>query len=123
MGFFSKLIGLVPKKQPLHLDDSNFEAEVLKAKDPVLVDVWGARCAPCKRLEPIMMELTALYEGRVKVCEISAETAPRTMARLQIQSTPTVLYFKNGKELERVSGFRGSLYHQQSVQELFGIEG
>jgi thioredoxin 1 len=123
MGFFSKLIGLVPKKQPFHLDDANFDAEVIKAQGPVIVDVWGARCAPCKQLEPIVMELAALYEGRVKVCEISAETAPRTMARLQIQSTPTVLYFKDGKELERVSGFRGSLYHQQSVQELFGIEG
>ena len=70
-----------------------------------------------------MMELAALYDGRVKVCELAAENAPRVMERLQIQATPTVLYFKDGKELERVSGFRGSLYHQQSVQELFGIEG
>lgn len=123
MGFFSKLIGLVPKQQPLHLDDANFEAEVLRSEQPVLVDVWGARCAPCKKLEPILMELAAQYQGRVKVCEIGAESAPRTMARLQIQSTPTVLYFKDGKELERVSGFRGSLYHQQSIEELFGIEG
>lgn len=123
MGFFSKLIGLVPKKQPFHLDDANFETEVLKSTQPVMVDVWGARCAPCKQLEPIMMELAALYDGRVKVCELAAENAPRVMERLQIQATPTVLYFKDGKELERVSGFRGSLYHQQSVQELFGIEG
>ena len=123
MGFFAKLIGIVPKKQPLHLDDSNFEAEVLKSKQPVLVDVWGARCAPCKQLEPIVMELAAHYDGRVKICEISAEAAPRTMARLEIQSTPTVLYFKDGKERERVSGFRGSLYHRQSIHDLFGIDG
>jgi thioredoxin len=122
MSFFSKLLGLVPKQQPLHLDDTNFEAEVLKSKQPVIVDVWGARCAPCKKLEPILMELAAQYQGRVKVCEIAAEGAPRTMARLQIQSTPTVLYFKEGKERERVSGFRGSLYHQQTIEELFGIE-
>ena len=57
----------------------------------------------------------------MKVCEIAAETAPRTMAFLQIRSTPTVLYFKDGKELERVSGFHGSLYHQQTIEELFGI--
>jgi thioredoxin-like negative regulator of GroEL len=123
MSFFSKLLGIVPKQQPVHLDDANFEVEVLQAKQPVLLDVWGTRCAPCKKLEPILMELAAQYEGRVKVCEIAAEGAPRTMARLQVQGTPTVLYFKDGKELERVSGFRSSLYHQQSIEELFGIEG
>jgi thioredoxin 1 len=121
MGFFSKLLGIVPKRQPLHLTDANFSAEVLSSREPVLIDVWGQRCAPCKQLEPIVMELAAQYEGRVKVCEIAAESAPRTMSMLQIQSTPTVLYFKDGQELERVMGFRGSLYHQQTIEALFGI--
>lgn len=121
MGFFSNLLGIVPKQQPVHLDDANFEAEVLRSELPVLVDVWGAKCAPCRRLEPVVMELAAQYRGKVKVCELAAETAPRSMALLQVQSTPTVLYFQAGKELERVQGFRGSLYHQQTIEELFGI--
>lgn len=121
MGFFSKLLGITAKQQPLHLNDTNFASEVLKSTQPVLIDVWGQRCSHCKRLEPIMMELAAQYAGRVKVCEIAAEAAPRTMSLLQIQSTPTVLYFKDGQELERVAGFKGSLYHQQSIEALFGI--
>jgi thioredoxin-like negative regulator of GroEL len=112
-----------PKKQPVHLDDASFEREVLKSSAPVIVDVWGARCAPCKQLEPIIMELAGAYDGRVKVCEVNAESAPRTMQRLGIQSTPTVLYFKAGRELDRVSGFRSSLYHKQAIEELFGIAG
>jgi thioredoxin-like negative regulator of GroEL len=120
MGLLS-FFGIVPKQQPVHLDDTNFAAEVLRSELPVLVDVWGAKCSHCRRLEPIIMQLAAQYAGRVKVCEIAAESAPRTMALLQIQSTPTVIYFAQGKELERVSGFRGSLYHQQTIEALFGI--
>ena len=121
MGLFSKLLGITPKKQPLHLDDTNFEREVAKSELTVLVDVWGARCPSCKQLEPIVMELAAQYDGRVKVCELNAESAPRTMVKLGIQATPTVLYFSKGKELDRVAGFRGSLYHVQAIQELFGV--
>lgn len=105
----------------MHLDDQNFVVEVLESQIPVLVDVWGAKCAPCRRLEPIVMELAAQYKGRVKVCELAAESSPRTMALLQVQSTPTVLYFQAGQEVERIPGFRGSLYHQQTIEELFGI--
>jgi thioredoxin 1 len=121
MGLFSKLLGITPKKQPLHLDDANFDREVGKSELPVLVDVWGSRCSHCKQLEPILMELAAQYDGRVKVCELNAESSPRTMAKLGVQATPTVLYFSKGKELDRVSGFRGSLYHVQALEELFGV--
>ncbi len=121
MGFLSKLFSGTPKKQPVHLDDANFEREVLRAKEPVLVDVWGARCAPCKQLEPVIMELAGAYDGRVKVCELNAESAPRAMVRLGVRSTPTVLYFRDGRELERVSGFRSSVYHKQTIEELFEI--
>jgi thioredoxin-like negative regulator of GroEL len=121
MGLLEKLLGGAKKVPPVHLDDQSFDAEVARAELPVLIDVWGARCAPCKQLEPVILELAGRYDGRVKVCEINAESAPRTMQRLRIQSTPTVLYFKAGKELDRVTGFRSSLYHQQAIEELFGI--
>jgi len=121
MGFLSKLLGLTPPAKPLHLHDANFADEVLRSKLPVLIDVWGPGCGPCKQLEPVVMDLTASYEGRVKVCELNAAAAPRTSARLQIQATPTVLYFHDGRELERVAGFRSSLFHKQTIEELFGI--
>ena len=121
MGFFSKLLGLTPKKQPVHVNDDTFAAEVLQSKQPVILDVWGPNCAPCKQLEPIIMGLAAEYEGRVKVCEMTPQLAPRSAARLKIKGTPTVLYFQRGKEVERVVGMRSSLFHQQTIEEVFGI--
>jgi len=122
MSLLGKLFGLTPKTPPLSLNDQNFEAEVLHSQLPVLIDVWGPGCGPCKQLEPIIMDLANEFSGRVKVCELSAHAAPRTLSRLGVQATPTVLYFADGKELERVAGFRSSLFHKQTIAELFGID-
>ncbi len=121
MSFLGKLFGLTPKKMPFHLDDANFEAEVFTSNLPVLIDVWGPSCGPCKQLEPIIMDLAARYDGRVKVCELSAAGAPRAATLLRVQHTPTVFYFLEGRELERIPGFRSSLFHEQSIQDHFGI--
>jgi len=121
MGFFSKLLGLGPQVLPLHIDDSNFEAEVLRADVPVMLDVWGPSCAPCKQLEPIVISLTKKYQGKVKVAELNAAAAPRAAQRLGVRGTPTVLFFRKGKEVERVVGFRGEAYHDEIIQtELLG---
>ena len=121
MGILGKLFGSTPKKQPTHLTDANFLAEVTNSPLPVIIDVWGSSCAPCKQLEPVMMELAGVYDGKIRVCEMNAESAPRSCARLQIRGTPTVVYLRGGKELDRVVGFRSSLYHHQAVEELFQI--
>jgi thioredoxin 1 len=122
MSLLGKLFGITPKKMPFHLDDANFEAEVLAATMPVLVDVWGPSCGPCKQLEPIIMDLASRYDGRVKVCELSAATSPRVTTLLRVQHTPTVIYFFEGAERERIPGFRSSLFHAQTIQEHFGID-
>lgn len=122
MGFFSKLLGLEDDRpRPVHLDDESFRQEVFESDLPVIVDVWSSTCAPCKRLEPIIMDLTRSYDGRVKVCEANPEHAPRSLGQLQIRGTPTVLFFDGGKEVERVVGFRGSLYFEEAIEELFGV--
>lgn len=122
MGIFSKLLGLSDDRpRPVHLTDDNFDDEVLQSDLPVLVDVWSATCAPCKRLEPIIMDLTKAYAGRLKVCEANPEHAPRSLGQLGIRGTPTVLCFEDGHERERIVGFRGSLYFEECIEELFGI--
>lgn len=122
MSLLGKLFGRAPKKPPVSLNDGNFASEVLRSELPVLIDVWGPGCGPCKQLEPVIMDLANELDGRVKVCELSTHAGPRTLAQLGVQATPTVLYFADGKELERVAGFRSSLFHRQTVAELFGIE-
>jgi len=123
MGFLANLFGLGPQVLPVHVDDANFEAEVLRSELPVMLDVWGPGCAPCKQLEPIVIGLTKKYQGRVKVAELNAAEAPRAARRLGVQGTPTVVYLRSGKEIERVVGFRGELYHDEIIQtELLGAK-
>jgi thioredoxin 1 len=122
MGWFTELLGIMPKKPPEHVGDENFVEVVMKSDIPVILDVWGPNCGPCKKLEPIIMQLAAAYDGRIRVCEMNAADAPRTAGRLRVRGTPTVIYFgPRGQEKERVVGLRGSLYHEQTVEELFGI--
>ena len=125
MSFIGKIFGGGKKKKaPEHLDDKNFHTEVLQSDVPVIVDVWGSNCAPCKQLEPVMMQLAGEYEGRVKVCELMADQNPKTMQRYNVRGTPTVLYFKpKGRLIERVSGFRGWLYHQEIIENELLTEG
>jgi thioredoxin 1 len=123
MTWIGKLLGITPQQKPLSVTDATFEQEVLHSELPVLLDVWGPSCGPCKQLEPIIMDLAAQYRGKVKVCELSAASNPLSVGRLQVRATPTVIYYKDGQELERLHGFRSSLFHRQTIQELFGIEG
>ena len=117
MGLLAKLFGpRAPRVQPMHVDDASFAAEVLRSKLPVVLDVWSPGCAPCRMLEPVVMDLATDYAGRVKVAELNAAEAGRTAARYGVMGTPTVLFFRNGREIERVVGFVGSRYLREIVE-------
>ena len=109
-----KWLGIVGESEtePVYLNDKNFASEVRQSDVPVMVDVWSAGCGPCMQLVPTVKRLAAKYEGRVKVAELNAGEAPKTMRKLGVQSTPTVLFFKNGALLERVVGFWGQHYFE-----------
>lgn len=116
MGWLAKLFGITEKKLPVHIDASNFEAEVIRSELPVLLDVWSPMCGPCQQLEPIVMALAARYDGRVKVAELNARDAPALATRLGVTGTPTVLYFRGGKVVERTVGFRGQAWHEEIIE-------
>ncbi len=122
MGFLAKLFGREGAEVwPVRIDDANFEREVYQSELPVLLDVWGPDCAPCKQLEPIIVRLARQYQGRIKVAELNSAAAPRAVKRLGIRGTPTVVYFRGRVVVERVVGFRGELYHREIIdQELLG---
>jgi len=121
MGWLERLFGTRPRVQPAHVDDTNFQAEVVNSDLPVLLDVWSPYCGPCQQLEPIVMKLAARFQGRVKVAEVNAREAPRTMRKLGITATPTVVYFRRGREVARTEGFRGEAWHAEIIEtELLG---
>ncbi len=117
MGWFKNLLGLGEKVQPVSVNDDNYEQEVLRSDRLVLLDVWTPTCVHCHKLEPIIMGLATKYAGRLKVTEVNGAEAVRTMRSLGVRGTPTVVYFYQGREVERVSGFRGSLYHQELIEK------
>ena len=121
MGWLDSLLRGREKKLPVAVRDETFAGEVIRSELPVILDVWSPSCGPCKQMEPVLIDIATRYVGRVKVCEVNAAAAPETMRRLGVRGTPTVIYFRGGKELERVVGFRGSLFHEETIEELFGI--
>ena len=90
--------------QVVEANDTNFEAEVMKADGPVLVDFSATWCGPCKKLEPIVHEIADDYEGRLKVVKVDVDNAPSTAARFAVMSVPTVLLVRDGVVKDQMIG-------------------
>lgn len=80
----------------VHASDQNFEEEVLKSTEPVLVDYWAEWCGPCKMIAPILEEIAGEYQGKLKVVKLNIDENPETPPKYGIRGIPTLMLFKNG---------------------------
>ena len=88
----------------LPVTDTNFEEQVLKSTSPVLVDFWAEWCGPCRALAPKLEEIATEMQGRVTVVKINIDENPNSPAKYGVKGIPTMVLFKNGKEVEQMVG-------------------
>ena len=86
------------------VSDSDFEAQVLKSTEPVVVDFWAEWCGPCKMIAPALEEIAGSLNGKVKIVKLNVDENPATAAKYGIMSIPTLMLFKNGELASRQVG-------------------
>ncbi len=88
----------------VEITDDNFKKEVEQSSLPVLVDFWAPWCAPCRMIAPVIEELAEEYDGKIKVAKYNTEDSSQKAMELQVVSIPSIIIFKDGKEVDRSIG-------------------
>jgi len=95
-----------PSVEPVHLTDTNFQAEVLESEVPVLVDMWAPWCQPCITMRLTIRQLASELTGKVKVAELNIEENPFIKEKYSVDQYPMLLIFISGVEVNRIIGLK-----------------
>jgi thioredoxin 1 len=106
----------------VELSDANFDQEVLKSEQPVLVDFWAAWCGPCKALAPTVDEVATQYAGKLKVAKMDVDRNQATPMRYGIRGIPALLLFKGGKVADQIVGYVPKETIDRSLSRVIGAE-
>ncbi|MGD1105832.1 MAG: thioredoxin [Terracidiphilus sp.] len=102
----------------LEVNDANFDQEVLKSEQPVLVDFWAVWCGPCKAIAPIVDGVAATYAGKLKVAKVNVDQNGATPSRYGIRGIPALLFFKGGKVADQIVGYVPQDVIEEKVKKL-----
>ena len=89
------------------LSDATFDEEIGAADEAVIVDFWAEWCGPCKMIAPVLDEIAAEHEGKVRVVKLNVDDNPSTARRFEVMSIPTLIVFKDGEPAKRLIGAKG----------------
>ena len=99
----------------IEVNDSNFEAEVLRSPVPVLVDFFGEHCGPCRMLKPVLVALAESMDDKVKIVTVDVAANERLVNDYRISAVPTLIVFKDGKERDRMVGLKDMKYLMEAL--------
>ncbi|NLS90874.1 MAG: thioredoxin [Planctomycetaceae bacterium] len=102
------------------VNDANFQAEVLEAAEPVLVDFWAPWCGPCRAIAPMVNELASENAGAVKIVKVNVDESPMIAGQYQIHSIPTLMVFKGGNMVEMLVGVQPKHKVQNALDQAIG---
>ena len=106
------------KSPVIILTEDNFEREVLKSEQPVLVDFWADWCAPCHRIAPAIEELAHEFDGSATIAKLNVDEEPELARRYGIRSIPSLLFFRSGEVVDRIASVQPKRVLSEKLAEL-----
>lgn len=105
---------------PATVTDADFEEKVLKSSKPVLVDFWASWCQPCLMMAPVVDQVATDYADSLEVAKLDVDSNQRTAMHYQVQSIPTLVLFREGKEVKRLVGYMPKQKLTDEIQRAIG---
>jgi thioredoxin 1 len=102
----------------MDIGDDTFESEVNDSDKPVLVDFWAPWCGPCKAIAPVVEDLAKEFGDRIKFAKCNVDDNPSTPSKYGIRAIPTLIFFKDGKDVEKITGMVARAKLEEAIQNL-----
>ncbi|MBU1713218.1 MAG: thioredoxin [Proteobacteria bacterium] len=102
----------------MEISDSSFDSEVVQSEKPVLVDFWAPWCGPCKAIGPIIEELAGEFGDRIKFAKCNVDDNPVSPGKFGIKAIPTLIFFKQGKVVDQITGMVAKSKLQQTINSI-----